>query len=168
MKSFYRIILSLFLVLISETTKAQTLVTPEQTEIEWNKIEKKVRSLMKKNEVFNNGSKFSLVPIFWVYCSTRYINSYHLHFTYFPRKFPYRLTKYAKCSVLISENGKLVGIGDATAIYRVFNQEPYSLQIKMLEKFLSREADIAFYIGTNYLQFDKIYYLYNQELKCCW
>ena len=48
MKSFYRIILSLFLVLISETIKAQTLVTPEQTEIEWNKIEKKVRSLMKK------------------------------------------------------------------------------------------------------------------------
>lgn len=34
--------------LISETTRAQTLVTPEQTEIEWNKIEKKVRSLMKK------------------------------------------------------------------------------------------------------------------------
>lgn len=166
MKSFYRIILSLFLVLISETTKAQTLVTPEQTEIEWNKIEKKVRSLMKKNEVFNNVSKFSLFPIFWVYCSTRDINSYHLHFTYFPRKFPDRLTKYAKCSVLISENGKLVGIGDATAIYRVFNQEPYSLQIKMLEKFLSREANIAFYIGTNYLQFDKIYYLYNQELKC--
>ena len=159
--------LLLFLFLFSASTNAQSLVTPEQTEIEWHKIEKKVRSLMKNNKSFNNDSEYTLFPIFWTYCSTGDINPYHLHFTYFSRKFPNRLASYAKCSVLISDNGKLVGIGDATAIFRVFNPEPYSLQISMLEKFLSQEAKVAFYIGDDNLRFDRIYYIHNQELKYC-
>lgn len=163
---------------ISTTMSAQidqeVRVTPEQTEIEWTKIEQRVRREISRNRHFDKDKQYDLYPIFEVYNVSprsldpnslvfRRIDPKYLAFTYFPIHFPYRMKKYAKCIVLICTDGELVGIGDATVIQQAVYKNPQ--YVALLKKYASGEIEMAYYIGTDeFLEFDKIYCLKNNKL----
>lgn len=161
----------LWLVLISVDMRAQHVqVTPEQTSIEWARIEKQVRVLMKRNKSFDANKEYCLYPVFWVYCTQKKIDGSldykHLFFSYYPRKSIFDKYEYAKCTVLISENNRLLALADPYLI-----QLLYSPNVKyeaLLESYIRDNIDGAFYIGYDGKKYDpvspKLYYLRGNKL----